>query len=92
MLICETAYPATPHFGGQFTDWKNAVEGYPPSNDGQARWLTDLAKTVRQNQSFVGAIHWSPEWYSGGMWNAFSLFDARGIARPGVRSFREVVP
>lgn len=88
VLICETAYPATADFGGQFADWKHAVEGYPLSEEGQALWVVDLARMVRSSRSFAGAVYWSPEWYGGGLWDAFALFDSQGVARPGVRSFR----
>lgn len=88
VLICETAYPATADFGGQFAEWKHPVDGYPLSDDGQARWVADLARRVRGSPSFSGAVYWSPEWYGGGLWDAFALFDAQGVARPAVRSFR----
>lgn len=88
VLICETAYPATADFGGQFSEWKHPVEGYPLSDDGQSRWVADLSRTVRGSPSFFGAVYWSPEWYGGGLWDAFALFDGQGVARPAVRSFR----
>lgn len=88
VLICETAYPSTADFGGQYADWKHPVESYPFSEDGQARWVADLARMVRSNRSFVGAVYWSPEWYGGGLWDALALFDSQGVARPGVWSIR----
>jgi arabinogalactan endo-1,4-beta-galactosidase len=87
VLICETGYPATAHIEGQFADWKHPVEGYPLNDDGQARWIADFAKGIRQDQNFSGVFYWSPEWYDGDLWNAFALFNPHGIARPGIRSF-----
>jgi arabinogalactan endo-1,4-beta-galactosidase len=87
VLICETGYPATASFGGQFAGWNLPAEGYPLSDDGQARWIADLAAVVRHDPNFAGVFYWSPEWYDGGLWDAFALFDGRGVARPGVRSF-----
>jgi arabinogalactan endo-1,4-beta-galactosidase len=88
ILICETAYPASVDFGGQFAEWNLPAEGYPLSDDGQAKWIADLAAVVRHDRNFAGVFYWSPEWYDGGLWNAFALFDERGVARPGVRSFK----
>ncbi len=87
VLICETAYPATAEFGGQFAEWKYGALGYPLSADGQAKWIADFTNVIRRNPNFCGVYYFSPEWYDGGLWDAFSLFDAQGVARPGVRSF-----
>jgi arabinogalactan endo-1,4-beta-galactosidase len=38
--------------------------------------------------NFVGVFYWSPEWYDGGLWDAFALFDAHGVTRPGDWSFK----
>ena len=88
ILICETGYPATANFGGQFAEWNLPAEGYPLSNDGQAKWIADLAAVIRPDPNFAGVFYWSPEWYDGGLWDAFALFDEHGAARPGVRSFK----
>jgi arabinogalactan endo-1,4-beta-galactosidase len=88
VMICETGYPATARFGGQFAQWNLPAEGYPLSDDGQARWIADLASVVRNDPNIAGVFYWSPEWYDGGLWDAFALFDAHGVARPGVRSFK----
>jgi arabinogalactan endo-1,4-beta-galactosidase len=86
VLICETGYPAAAKFGGQFAEWNLIAEGYPLSEDGQAKWIADLAAVIRHDRNFAGVFYWSPEWYDGGLWDAFALFDAHGVARPGVRS------
>jgi arabinogalactan endo-1,4-beta-galactosidase len=86
VLICECGYPASAEFDGQFATWKRAVDGFPLTDDGQARWIDGLIKLVESDPHFLGVIYWSPEWYSGGLWDAFALFDANGVARPGVRS------
>ena len=90
VLICETGYPALEKFPGQFTEWNLPAQGYPLTNDGQARWLTDLTRLIRQNPgSFLGVFYWSPEWYDGGLWDAFSLFDATGATRRAAHAFKE---
>jgi arabinogalactan endo-1,4-beta-galactosidase len=88
VLICETGYPATANIGGQFAEWNLPAEGYRLSDDGQAKWIADLAAVIRHDSNFSGVFYWSPEWYDGGLWDAFALFDAHGVARPGVRSFK----
>ena len=87
VLICETGYPATAQFGGQFAEWNLPADVYPLSDCGQARWIPDLAAVIRRDPNFAGVFCWSPEWYDGGLWDAFALFDAHGGARPGARSF-----
>jgi arabinogalactan endo-1,4-beta-galactosidase len=87
VLICETGYPATAHFGGQFAEWNLAANGYSLSDDGQAKWIADLVAIIRNDSNFAGVFYWSPEWYDGGLWDAFALFDAHGVARRGVQSF-----
>lgn len=88
VLICETGYPAAAHFGGQFAEWNLPASGYPLDDAGQARWLADLVSMIRRDPNFVGVMYFSPEWYGGGLWDAFALFGPGGLARPSVRSFK----
>ena len=87
VLVCEAGYPATAEFGGQFAAWKHAADGYPLSDAGQAKWIRDLVTVIRSDPNFAGVFYWSPEWYDGGLWDAFALFDGNGVARPGVQAF-----
>ncbi len=87
VMVCEAGYPAAPEFGGQFAAWNHAADGYPLSEAGQAKWIADLVAVIRSDQNFAGVYYWSPEWYDGGLWDAFALFDSHGVARPGVQSF-----
>jgi arabinogalactan endo-1,4-beta-galactosidase len=90
VLICETAFPATPDFPGQFSTWNHPVDGYPMTDFGQAKWLADFLSLVRSDPNFAGAYYWSPEWYDSDLWSAFALFDSAGNARPALRSFIEL--
>jgi arabinogalactan endo-1,4-beta-galactosidase len=92
VLICETGYPARADFTGQFAGWNHPADGYPLTDAGQALWLHDFVAIVRSDPHFVGAIYWSPEWYGGGLWDAFALFDDEGKARPGVRALASDSP
>jgi arabinogalactan endo-1,4-beta-galactosidase len=83
VLVCETGYPSAASFGGQFADWNHAAPGYALDEAGQAGWVADLVTLARRHDDlFAGVIFWSPEWYGGGLWDAFAWFDARGQARP----------
>ena len=88
VLICETGYPAVAHFGGQFREWNFPADGYPLSNEGQAKWIADFIAVIRSDSRFAGWFYFSPEWYNGGLWDAFAIFNAEGVARPSIRSFK----
>jgi arabinogalactan endo-1,4-beta-galactosidase len=64
------------------------TDGYPLNENGQAMWLADLVALVRSDRNFGGVIYFSPEWYNEAVWDAFALFNAAGVARPGIRSFQ----
>ncbi len=84
VIVCETAFPATPEIGGQFSSWNRAVPGHEFTPEGQRRWIADFLEECRRRPVIAGAFYWSPEWHGGGLWDAFALFDERGVARPGL--------
>jgi arabinogalactan endo-1,4-beta-galactosidase len=88
VLICETGYPAVANFGGQFSEWNFPANGYPLSNEGQAKWIADFIAVIRSDPKFAGLFYFSPEWYNGGIWDAFAIFDSEGVARPSLLSFK----
>jgi arabinogalactan endo-1,4-beta-galactosidase len=88
VIICETAYPSLPSFGGQFATWNKAVDGYPLSEEGQRKWIADFFAFCRDQKDIHGAFYWSPEWYTEEMWKAFALFRADGAAKEGLDAFR----
>jgi arabinogalactan endo-1,4-beta-galactosidase len=88
VVICESGYPSTPAFGGQFATWNKAVEGYPLSEAGQKKWLADLLAFCRRQEHIQGVFYWSPEWYTEEMWKAFALFRADGTAKEALDAFR----
>lgn len=87
VMICETGFPSSPNFGGQFADWNKPVDGYDLTEPGQAKWLADTLAMVRKHPHLAGFYYWSPEWHGGGIWDAFALFDSAGQARPALQSF-----
>lgn len=90
VILCESGYPAMAQFGGQFSAWNHSADGYPLSDAGQAKWIADLVAMVGSDRHFAGLYYWSPEWYGGGLWDAFALFDGQGVARSGIQSFRQI--
>ena len=89
IVIAETAYPAEPPSAGMFGDWRRALPGYPLSPAGQACWLSDILKGMRERGDVLGVYVFSPDfWFSGDLWGPFALFDSEGRARPAVASFR----
>ena len=38
-------------------------------------------QSFTHDPNFAGVFYWSPEWYDGGLWDAFALFDSQ--APPG---------
>jgi len=86
VVICEYAYPSLPEFGGQFASWNREVPGYPLSEAGQAAWVADFLAFCREHPLIAGAYYWSPEWYQGETWAAFSLFRPDGTPKPALQA------
>lgn len=87
VIVPETAYPSTADFKGQFSRWKKAAPGYPLTNEGQCRWLSDFLDFCAHHPGIESVYYWSPEWHGEGMWKAFALFDVNGGARPAWQAF-----
>ena len=88
IFISEVAYPAQTPWGGPFGGWRYALPGYPITPEGQARWLRDFIRGMRNRGDVMGVYVFSPDfWWSGELWEPFALFDGEGKARPGVSSF-----
>jgi len=87
VIVCEYAYPSLPTFAGMFASWNKPVDGYPLTEEGQARWIADFLAFCRKAPDIRGAFYWSPEWNSPEMWTAFALFRPDGSAKPSLASF-----
>jgi arabinogalactan endo-1,4-beta-galactosidase len=87
VFIAEIAYPAgTMH--GVFA-WNEAVDGYPQTPDGQARFIRDLVAWGRRSGVLSGIRPWGPELAAPG-WAPMSLFERHGrvvTARPALDAF-----
>jgi arabinogalactan endo-1,4-beta-galactosidase len=101
LIIAETAYPWTLQW---FDNTNNIVgsanqlhSGYPATVTGQADFLRELMKIVRnvKNQKGQGIFYWAPEYISvqplGSSWENNTLFDFNGNALSSMNVFLEVV-
>ncbi|MFP4686867.1 MAG: glycosyl hydrolase 53 family protein [bacterium] len=86
VVIAETAYPSTGEIEGQFADWDQPVPGYPLTPSGQKQWVHDFIGFTQNQSKIVEAYYWSPEWYVGPLWTAFSLFDESGHSKPALEA------
>jgi len=102
IIIVETAYPWTLQW---FDSHGNIVgssdqlhSGYPATVDGQAAFLRDLIKIVRNvpNQKGLGLFYWAPEYISvepiGSPWENNALFDFYGNVLSSIDVFLEETP
>ncbi|QOV89122.1 glycosyl hydrolase 53 family protein [Humisphaera borealis] len=94
VIVCETAYPSSAKFDGQFSAWNKPIEGYDLSAAGQGKWVADFLAIARRNRALEGVYYWSPEWYASGPvnWTPFAMFDEEGIARPAFGAFTAQPP
>lgn len=92
IVIVETAYYANGHYP-EPGEWVLDVQPYPPTEDGQFRFLTDLDSIVRQYPQVKGIFYWKPDglyvpeskvWFIGR-----SLFDREGNALKGISAFNK---
>lgn len=92
VLVAETAYPWTLSWSDETHNLvglrEHGLPGYPPTSDGQRRYLTDLLALVARTPGDLGAgvLWWAPEWLpaaaDGSPWENCALFDFQGEALP----------
>ncbi len=95
IYIAETAYPwaidgrsqGTVHVWGNS---KGLLAGYPPTPDGQFRFISALTDIVRRipGGHGKGVLYWAPMWISPGAsptpYDNMALFDYRGASLPAL--------
>lgn len=100
-MFAETAYPFT-------LDWKDftnnvigmenqLLSGYPASNEGQKRILTELRLAIEKSTHGYGFCYWAPEWVAfkgnlsttGSSWENNALFDFNNKALPALDVFKK---
>ena len=96
VMIVETAYPWTSSNADQYPNvipGTDTLPGYPASPSGQAKYLSDLCRAVRQGGG-QGVMYWEPAWISsrlrdqwgtGSSWDNCTLFDFNGNVLPGMK-------
>ena len=92
VVVVETAYPWTL---GWFDDTHNLVgqesqllDGYPASFAGQAAFLGEVTRIVREVPGGLGlgVVWWEPAWLGpGSAWENMGWVDERGVLRGGPR-------
>ncbi len=96
LVVVETGYPWTlQNFdatGNLVNSIDTAETGYPPTPEGQLRFLQDLNRVVRCVPGGRGIIYWEPEYITspgfGSVWENLALFDQNGAVLPAMDAFR----
>jgi hypothetical protein len=89
VVLTEYAYPAAPMSGGIFSDWSHEVDGYPLTEDGQAKILEDILSWGFTEGCLAGVRPFAPDLVVVG-WKEMAFFRTEGkvgIARPVIDSF-----
>ena len=82
VYVAEYGYAAGPMKYGPM-DWANAVEGYPTTPEGQARFLRDLTEWGVRTDVLSGIRPWAPDFVGSG-WQNMALFGepVNGVVKP----------
>lgn len=91
VFVAEFGYPAS-QMSGHF-DWNAAVEGYPLTPDGQAKFTHDLVCWGINTGALSGIRNYGPDFLSP-VWGPMCLFEQKaktGIARPALKSIQSAV-
>ena len=97
IYLVETAYPWTPERGPQ-SDSAHLEAGFPASPEGQAAFLKELKRIVRDmpDHRGKGLLYWAPTWIpTGGKttgWGTLATFDYNGNALPAVDELSAKAP
>lgn len=89
VFVTEFGYPAAKMEIGFI--WNDAVNGYPQSPEGQAKFIHDLVAWGRETGVLSGIRPWAPELAAPG-WGPMSFFELDGktaTARPALSVFSE---
>ncbi|MGH7455536.1 MAG: glycoside hydrolase family 53 protein, partial [bacterium] len=102
LIVAETAYPWTlqwfDNIGNIVGSANQLHAGYPATVDGQAAFLAELIKIVRnvRDQKGKGVFYWAPEYISvqpiGSPWENNALFDFTGNVLSSMQVFLEEPP
>lgn len=96
VVIVETSYPWTLKSNdqaGNLLGQDSVSPGYPATEVGQQRYLSQLMRSVTDNGG-LGIVYWEPAWISsscktrwgqGSHWENATLFDFRGRLLPGAK-------
>lgn len=91
VFIAEFGYPAS-QMSGQYS-WNAAVDGYPLTPEGQAKFTYDLACWGIKTGVLSGIRNYGPDFLSD-VWGPMCLFEHKGktgFARPALKSIQSAV-
>ena len=95
VILVETSYPWTMENAdgyGNILGEDSLTPGYPPTVDGQRRYMVDLVQQVMDGGG-TGVFYWEPAWIpsdltdlwgTGSAWDNATLFDHQGRAHGGM--------
>lgn len=100
LIVVETSYPFTLNNldeAGNVLDEKCIIEGYPPTEEGQLKFLNDLKEQIKIAGG-EGLVYWEPAWVStscktlwstGSHWDNAILFRANGTPTKGMSFYTQ---
>ncbi len=100
VCITETSYPFTlgwnDYTNNVVGDSNQLIKAFAPTTEGQAKYMQELIKMVKDESSLVGCIYWGAEWVSyrgntatnGSTWENQALWDFNGVALPAMKAFK----
>ncbi|HMX40237.1 MAG TPA: glycosyl hydrolase 53 family protein [Saprospiraceae bacterium] len=99
--VCEIAYPFTLEWADHTTNLVGqddlVLPEYPPTPEGQRRYLLRLRQIVEHNPQGMGFCYWAPDWVAfrgktatdGSGWENQAQFDFERRALPSMDLYRE---
>jgi hypothetical protein len=92
VVLTEYAYPSAPLSGGIFQSWSHEVDGYPLTEEGQARMLQDTLAWGIAEGCLAGVRPFGPDLILEG-WQEMTFFRREGdvgVARPALQALETV--
>jgi len=95
ILITEYAYPSAP--SSTMAEYNKAVDEYPLTDEGQARFIEDFLRWVYNFENLVGAFYYAPDYHlpetrpdlESAIFPHFSVFHNDYDAKPSLKEFRK---
>ncbi|MCX7709881.1 MAG: arabinogalactan endo-1,4-beta-galactosidase [Clostridia bacterium] len=102
LVVVETAYPWTPKSDSNMPNKVTVqLDGYPATVDGQAKFIRDVIKVIKNvpDNKGTGLFYWEPAFITvegcgwkygeGNEWGNMTLFDFEGNLLDSIQAFKE---